>query len=229
MRTLRVTVPLLVVALWSNLLSGTGEAQVDDPAVQAREVVAGILGRIEAVAGNVGDGPAEKRALIEREIDSHLDYGRLARAALGPLAARFSQDQIADFAREYSRYLGYMLLQQAATNKPERSEIVGSSYDEKTGRAVVRTTGPLGLLDYPSVSIGRTGVRARLQRDFTLSRVYGQWRIIGLQFNGIDVSKNFRAQFQAVLDRSDPGDLITELRIRNDANDQKNPFDRTAR
>ena len=227
MRTFRVTVVLLlVVVLFPNVLPRTSDAQGDDPALQAREVVAGILSRIDTVVGNAEDGPAAKRALVEREIDSHLDYGRLARAALGPLAERFSQRQIADFAREYSRYLGYMLLQQAATDKPARSEIVGASYDGPTGRAVVRTTGEVGLLDF----VGRSdGMPTRLRRDFTLKRVYGQWRIVGLEFNGVDVSKNFRAQFQAILARSDPAELITKLRVRNEANDLKNPFERTAR
>jgi hypothetical protein len=41
----------------------------------------------------------------------------------------------------------------------------------------------------------------------------------------VDLARNFRDQFQAILEKSSPDDLIAELRRRNAEQEAKNPFE----
>jgi len=200
-------------------------ARASDPAEEARQVVTTALERMEAVIGDPQATPAEKRALVEKEIRANLDFGYLTLAALGPMAEQFSREQITDFSHEYVRYLTYMLLQQSAGRKREPPEILDATLDEKTGHVTVRTMGSRGLLDFPQQFARHGSVPERLKRDFVLRQRDGQWRIIGLSFNEVSVSRNFRAQFEAILKRSDPAELIRKLAEQNDKNEARNPFD----
>ena len=53
----------------------------------------------------------------------------------------------------------------------------------------------------------------------------GEWRIVSIEIEGVDVSRNFREQFQSLLRSRSPADLTEKIRQRNTANDESNPFD----
>jgi ABC-type transporter MlaC component len=58
-----------------------------------------------------------------------------------------------------------------------------------------------------------------------LRRQRGDWRIIAIRIDGVDLAHNFRDQFEAVLGRSDPDALIAELRKRNAEREAQNPWE----
>ena len=80
----------------------------------------------------------------------------------------------------------------------------------------------------PPLSAGRVAAPLEAAKpvpwDFGLRPRRGRWQIVSLRINAVDVSRNFRAQLGAVLERSDPDAVITELRTRNLADEAANPF-----
>jgi ABC-type transporter MlaC component len=54
----------------------------------------------------------------------------------------------------------------------------------------------------------------------------GDWRIVAIRIEGVDLARNFGEQFKSVLEESDADALIAELRKRNVEREAQNPWSR---
>jgi ABC-type transporter MlaC component len=217
------TLPALSLAL--ALLAASPAPAADADAVeQARASVTSLFTSLATTAQDAAIPPDQKRALLERELQDHLDLHTLSSAAVGPLAERFSPEQLVDFSREYERYLVGFFLKQVAGSDGKGPQVSEARLDEKSGAVLVRA---LGRERHP-LTPGRVAAPREAARpipwDLALRQRRGRWQIVSVRINGVDVSQNFRAQLRAVLDRSDPDAVITELRNRNLADEAQNPF-----
>lgn len=162
----------------------------------------------------------QKRDAIESLLAERLDYAALARGALGPMAERFSREEYADFAREYARYVTWLLVQRTAdATQPAELVEVRLDPDKGTARALVLGRGRRRIF-----TSQRNQPEGRSEMRLVLRQSYGAWRVVGLAIDAIDVTKMFRDQFQAVLERSEPAALIEDLQRRNLENEGIDPF-----
>ena len=216
---MRHPVPLLLalVLLVSPLARS---AQADELTDAARAALEPALGQIIAVLRDDGSTPDEKRALIERELDRLVDFAFMSRMALGARAERFSAEERVDFAQEYERHLAHYFISRLSRFRQDGFEITDATHDASTGIVSIRALGdrPLGhrSLSRPTVRRATVTFGMRLRR--------GEWRIVSLAVDGVDISQNFREQFRSFLERNTPGELTEELRRRNAVNDERNPF-----
>jgi phospholipid transport system substrate-binding protein len=196
----------------------------EDPAAEAKAALEPVLVEIVATARDEGASAEAKRALIEHELGIWIDFGHMSTVALGPQAERFSSRQLAEFAQEFERYLSDVYIRRIANFREKQVEIKQASLNAKTGVVTVRTLGGAPLGAYRDVH-ARWTAKARADVDYLLRRQRGDWRIIAIRIEGVDLARNFREQFQAVLERSDPDGLIAELRKRNAEREAQNPWE----
>jgi len=203
--------------------TGGGEAIPDSgPAAQAAERIETVFDQIAAITGDATGDPDAKRAELEHLITPLLDYPALTRAALGPLAQRFSREQYGEFSHEYARYVTDTLVQRFALYPGEAGRVESASYDAKRSLVHVVAQGVATTYGHPALQRLRKLEPIRL--DLFLAERYGEWRIAGVERGGVNVSRSFREQFTAVLERQDPAALIEQLRDRNREADANNPF-----
>jgi ABC-type transporter MlaC component len=210
---------LLVAALPCLAAEAEGEDAKDERAAQVETMLRGVFDRIWKVASSQTDG-MQKRDAIESLLAEHLDYAALARGALGPMAERFDREEYTDFAREYARYVTWLLVQRTA-DATQPAELLEVRLDPDKG--IVRALA-LGRDRRRIFMFQRNQPEGRSELRLVLRQRYGAWRVVGLAIDAIDVTKLFREQFQSVLERSEPAALIEDLQRRNRENEDIDPF-----
>lgn len=166
---------------------------------------------------------AKKRERVEAFVSGRLDDATLARAALGRLAERFTASQLEQFHREYSRYVTSRLVARFARHPDHPVEVEAASYDAERRLVRLHARGSATMAGIPGSR--RLMPRERIRLELWLRERAGEWRIVAIRMNDVDVSANFREQFESVLSRSEPAALIAELHERNERNAETNPFD----
>jgi ABC-type transporter MlaC component len=199
-------------------------AAAEDPAAEAKAALSPVLVEIVATARDENASAEQKRALIEHQLAISIDFASMSTAALGPLAEMFSNQQLAEFYQEFERYLSDVYIRRIVRFREKEIEIQQASLDAATGVVTVRTLGGAPLGAYPGLATRRMW-KARADVDYLLRQQRGEWRIIAIRIDGVDITRNFRDQFQAVLQRSDPDALIADLRKRNAEREAQNPFE----
>jgi len=195
----------------------------EDPAAEARAAIAPVFAGITATARDEQLSPKQKRALIEHELSIWIDFGSVALTSLGPRAEQFSREQLAEFNQEFERYLLDVYIRRIVRFRDNDVEIRSASYDEKREMATIRILGGASLAG--SARVTRQAWKPRAEVDYVLRKRRGEWRIVAVRIDGIDMGRFFGDQFEAVLARSGPDGLIGELRQRNAEREGDNPFE----
>jgi ABC-type transporter MlaC component len=216
--------PVIHALAFAVLIAQAASADsAPDPSAEARAALEPVIAKIVTTARDSGISPDAKRALIEHELGIWIDYGHAAAVALGPLADELSSRQLADFAQEFERYLSDVYIRRIARFDENQVVFEAASLDVKSGVVTVRTIGGAPLGAYLGAR-SRRAVKARAQVDYLMRRQRGDWRIIALRVDGVDLTRNFREQFESFLEESDPEALIAELRKRNAEREAQNPW-----
>ena len=211
----------VLLALVAGLLAAPAQAD-SHLGDEARTFLTGFHERIDAIVSDADAGPDDKRARVANELAAHLDYGHLAAAALGKSAEGFSKEQFADFAQEYGVFLTDFFIGSIAASEPEPLKIL--DVNQQGDRVTVRTAGKARKGFIPgSMRIPRTSPEGRVV-TYGLRQHRGAWRIQSVSFGGVDTSTTFRGQFESFLRSGTPDALTEELRKRNRAAAEKNPF-----
>lgn len=193
-----------------------------DKASEARSFIQNELDDVVETVNSDAFTSQAKRALIERQIRSHLALGHMATESLGNQAALFNLQEFADFSKEFEDHLLHFYLQRAATFAGDSIDITDTSYNGETGVVVIQTLGgERGTLfkKKSSPSSHRAAV------DYHLLKSEDRWQIVQIVIDGVNVTTNFRSQFKSVLQRKSPESIIAQLRKSNAEKEKKNPFD----
>lgn len=196
----------------------------EDPAAEAKAALYPVLVEIVATARDENASAQAKRALIEHELAIWIDYGHMSTVALGPQAKMSSSQQLTECAQAFERCLSDLSIRRIARFPEKEIEIEQASLDAETGVVTVRTLGGDPLGTYRDVH-ARRQTKARADVDHLLRRRRRDWQIIAIRIDGVDLARNFREQFQAVLERSSPDTLIAERRKRNAEREAENPWE----
>jgi ABC-type transporter MlaC component len=202
--------------------SGVGGIPDSGPAAEAAARIQIVFDEIAAITADETADPNAKRAALEHEISPLLDYPMLARSALGPLAQRFSREEYGEFSHEYARYVTDTLVRRFAAYPGKAGRVDSASYDAERHLVHVVARGVATTSGHPALQRLRKLEPIRL--ELVLRERYGEWRIAGVTRGDVDVSRSFREQFAAVIERSDPAALIEQLRVKNREAEASNPF-----
>jgi ABC-type transporter MlaC component len=178
---------------------------------------------IAAIRQNEQQSPDEKRALIERVLDKSLDLATMSRVALGKREAAFSRSELSEFIQEYSRFLQYVYLREIAWSDPDDlPTLKGVEVDPKTGWVTIGTTAK----QRSSLGTRRGQFRKSsvFRAEYVLRERHGSWRIAAIRFDGVDLNRVFGAQFEALLQKSTPAEVLAEIHEQNSRQAATNPL-----
>ena len=221
---MRTEVPFVALAAVLATSIPVAAAAAEDPAAEAKAALAPVLVEIVAIARDENASPDQKRALIEHELGIWIDYGYMSTVALGEHIEMFSNQQLAEFSHEFERYLSDVYIRRIVRFRENEIEVKEARFDEKAGVVTIRTLGGAPLGAFPGLASRRMW-KERADVDYLLRERRGEWRIIAVRIDGVDIGRLFHGQFQAVLQRSDPEALIADLRRRNAEREARNPFE----
>jgi ABC-type transporter MlaC component len=221
-RILACTSVALVVMLCPATGVRAAQETEADRANEAREALAAAVAKLSSIFQDVDETPDARRARVEVLLVRSLDMPFITSAALGRNADTLSRDQAIEFAQEMERYVVANWLQRIARSQVDDFEIMGASWNAATGVAVVQTRGGRRIVTNPR-SMRRSGTgEARVDYQMSLRR--GVWRIRTIVIDGVDVVSLFREQFDSVLRRKDPDEMIDRVRAINDRLESTNPL-----
>jgi ABC-type transporter MlaC component len=201
----------------------TAAVAADDPAAEARAAIEPVLAEVSATARDEQLSADQKRALIEHELSIWIDFASVGLRALGPHAESFSRRQLVEFGQEFERYMLDNYIRRIVRYRDNDVEIQQTVWDPERGLATIRILGGASLAG--SARVTRRAWKPRADVDYVLRRHRGEWRIIAVRIDGVDMGRFFGDQFESVLARSGPDGLITSLRERNAEREGDNPFD----
>ena len=192
----------------------------DNGTSEAEAFLSSILDETLRILKDEGLSGADKQILLADNINANLDLATMSSRALGPSKESFTKEQFTEFSQEFSRHLTHFYLRRMATFKGDKIEITDVKFNEKSGVVKLRASG---------------GVRHNMfqfrqsshiaQVDYHLREKNAEWRIVSITIDGVNVSRNFRKQFKALLDKEPPDVLITKLRTMNTENEARVLFE----
>jgi ABC-type transporter MlaC component len=188
----------------------------EGPAAEVARDIQAMFDDIAEIGADPDVDADHKRLAVAWRMSEHLDYATLTRAALGPLAEKFTRDQYADFAHEYARFVTWSFARRPSASRGVPIIVQTAAYEADKGLVLLEARGVALASGYPAVRRMRSLEPTRIA--LTLAKRHGDWLVGRVVLEGVDVSLTFRAQFRSVLGRSDPDALIAELRERNEAN-----------
>ncbi len=187
---------------------------------EAEAFLSGILDETLKILKDEDLSGEDKRTLLADNINANLDLAYMSSRALGPSKEGFTKEQFAEFSHEFSRHLTHFYLRRMATFKGDKIEITGVDFNEKSGVVKLRTSGGVRHTMFQS---RRSSHIANV--DYHLRKKNVEWRIVAITIDGVNVSRNFRKQFKALLDKENPDALIEKLRMMNAENEERKLFE----
>lgn len=215
---IKKSLSLLIIAF---SLSGPlfAESEVEEARAQMEQ-------DFETLIATVQDetlSPDSKRALVERQLSNRLFLGMMTLQSLGVQAAYFNLQEFAEFSQEFEKNLLNFYLTRSATYNGPGIEIVSASLDEENGQVIIKTLGG----ERKSLFQDKSAKKAkRAEVEYHLGKFNGEWRIVKIIINGVDIDSNFQSQLNSSLKRKSPGEIIDLLRKSNQKSEKQNPFEK---
>ena len=166
-----------------------------------REVVQTTMDQVIAI---LKDPSLSKEARRDRIVDvayKQFDFTTMSKLVLAKYWRKFDAAQREAFLKEFKEFLAHRYGDRIDRYDQEKVEITGER-SAAGGDAIVATqiVAPNG---------------APVAVEYRLRSRDGVWRVIDVKVEGISLVSNYRDQFQAVLSRGGPDDLLAQLRERN--------------
>jgi phospholipid transport system substrate-binding protein len=196
---------LALGVLISGVVPGSGFAGVQASTGEASAPVTVIRETTDAVIAVLArkDLPAEqKRRDIEQIVDNSFDFTTLSRLVIARNWNTLTPEQQQQFVTEFKRHLSLTYGRNIETYHDERVVITGEREEARGDRIVkTRIKRPNGE-DIPV--------------DYRLRATDGVWRVIDVIIDGVSLVANYRSQFQSIISRDGPAQLIELLHEKNE-------------
>lgn len=141
---------------------------------------------------------AEQRDKIWLSINKIFDFEEVSKRALARNWKKFSTTEKKEFIDVFGGFLGNTYVDKIQGEYHNEKIVYGEQkiIDEKW--ALVRTTIKRETLEIPV--------------DYKMKLIDGQWRIYDVVVEGISLIKNYRVQFNSILRKEKPAELIERLK-----------------
>ena len=192
----------IAIFIMFSLLLGYGPAYAQAPSPMNT-----IKERIDRVIELLNDpqykDPAKRgdqREKIWETASPMFDFSEISRRTIGPAWDKFSEDQKNHFTKVFSEFLGNTYLDRVQ-GEYQNEQIVYVSEAVREPQALVRTQLVRDKMVMPI--------------DYRMRLDAGQWKIYDvLVENGVSIVQNYRVQFQSILQKESPDQLIARLEQR---------------
>lgn len=144
---------------------------------------------------------AEQRDRIWALVGDNFDFAEVSRRALARNWKSFSADQQKEFAEVFGKMLGNIYVER----------IQGGFEDEKVEFAdeILHDAKPLAIVKTFIVTD-----RNKIPVDYSLKEKNGRWWVYDVKVEGVSLIKNYRTQFNDILRKEKPAQLIERLKAK---------------
>ncbi|MBD5641042.1 MAG: ABC transporter substrate-binding protein [Desulfovibrio sp.] len=194
--------PSFVVALLLACLVSAASAQ---PAQEARAALDGAVSRILAVIRNPEyANPATRpplRRQIEAEVRQIFDFGEFSSRTVGPRWKTFNEAQKQAFSNAFADLLLNTYLNRITGYNGETVSYTGETVSPEGDKVEVRTA--IAMKDGKKIPV-----------SYRMLNKNGKWRVYDVIIENISLVKNYRTQFQDILNTATPEQLIERVRAK---------------
>lgn len=188
-------IPVVLVSLWF-----TASAAHADP-LEPGAFIDDIAARAIVILEDASLDKAQRLAKLEHLTREAFDLETISKLVLARNWRRFDEKQRAEFQQEFERYLSHRYGSGVDHYDRERIQVVGERVEPR-GDVTVQTRVIGGSADQVEV-------------DYRLRKRDGGWRVIDVIPEGVSLVSNYRSQFNELLARGGPDELIETLRGKN--------------
>jgi phospholipid transport system substrate-binding protein len=147
--------------------------------------------------------PGQKRAQREKiwEISkSMFDFTEISRRTVGPKWDSFSDQEKSTFTDVFAQFLGNTYIDKVQ-GEYHNEQVIFLQEIVKEPQALVRT------------QLKRESVV--LPIDYRMKQTQGSWKVYDILVeNGVSIVQNYRVQFQSILQKESPAQLIARLEVK---------------
>lgn len=187
-------ISILLVFLFTQPLFGSGSLS---PLETIKGPIDTIIKILNDPAFKTPKQREAQRSKIWEVASVMFDFPEISRRTIGKSWDRFSSEEKSRFTDVFSQFLGNTYI----------DKIQGEYHNEKIEFVDELVRGSLAL------------ARTKLQResleipiDYRMKHINGNWRIYDILVeNGVSLVKNYRVQFQSILNKETPAQLIQRL------------------
>jgi phospholipid transport system substrate-binding protein len=194
----RITTSVFLVLL--GLVLGAS-SRPDRPLAQVRSTADKIIGVLNDPALQGEGKRTERHRLIREELEHRFDWDTICRSCLGRHWGKLSREQQAQFKELFRQFLERTYLDRIEPyyNQLDKIEYQGERILESDYASVKTVVKTRQNIEHP--------VEYRLQR----SPAQG-WQVYDVIIEGISLVKNYRTQFDEVINRSSFDGLVSDLK-----------------
>ncbi len=150
------------------------------------------------------DDPAlktEQRDKIWDIVDDSFDFTEVSRRALARNWKSFSADEQKQFAAVFSKMLGNIYVERIQSGfADQKVEFTDEILHESKPLAIVKT---FIVTDQNKIPV-----------DYSLKKIGDNWRVYDVKVEGVSLIKNYRTQFNDILRKEKPVQLIERLKAK---------------
>jgi phospholipid transport system substrate-binding protein len=196
----------LVLCLLGAFAAGVraDDAAATQPAASPHDLIEKLSNRVLALLADKQMAKKDKRRRIQELAYANIDFQTLGQLTLGQYWRPLSADQRKDFIKEFRTHLANTYRSMIDNYKDETVKMAGAR-DESRGDFTVFTK----VVNPHSAETFDVNYRVRKQN--------GEWRIIDISIEGVDLAVNFREQFKEIVGNGGFEHLMQVLRDKNAA------------
>ena len=184
-------------------LAAPGVRAATESEVGARAVIAVTINEVLAVLRDKSVPTEDRIRSIEEIVYGRFDLCVMSRLVLARNWKRFSEEQKAEYVKEFKRYLTNSYGSRIERYDQQEVEIIGER-EEPRGDVVVQTKIMGGEFEGAVV-------------EYRLRNRAEGWRVIDVVIEGISMVSNYRDQFKSIVSSGGPELLLEKLRQKNAA------------
>lgn len=200
MKTASLALKTILLALACSLfLFSVSFAQ---PAQQARQALATAVDNILSTIRNpeyanpATRGPLKQR--IEKDIYNIFDFGEFSSRTVGPRWKTFSPETKKSFADAFANLMFNTYLSKVTGYNGEKVDWLGELVSKDGKQVEVRTS--IAMKDGKKIPV-----------NYRMLDKNGSWRVYDVIIENISLVKNYRTQFQSILNSASPEELIGKI------------------
>ena len=142
---------------------------------------------------------AEQRAKIWDIVGDAFDFTEVSRRALARNWKSFSADEQKEFAAVFAQMLGNIYV--------ERIQSGFADQQVEFADEILHASKPLAIVKTFIISD-----QNKIPVDYSLKKKDGRWRVYDVKVEGVSLIKNYRTQFNDILRKEKPAQLIDRLK-----------------
>jgi phospholipid transport system substrate-binding protein len=172
------------------------------PAANPTDLIQRLSDRVVAILGDHDMSKADKRHQVQELAYANIDFLTLGRLTLGAAWRPLTPEQRRDFIDQFRTHLANTYRSMIDNYKDETVNMAGVR-DEGRGDFLVKT------------NVVNPHTSEAFEVNYRVRGSAGNWKIIDITIEGVDLVVNFREQFKEILDNGGFDHLMQVLRDKN--------------